>query len=288
MRPHLLLVVCFVPFATMAQYNVLPTGPALWVDGFWVGPGYPYMGWSYSMDASEPDTMVDGINYERLVGADPAYAIRDNGLGQVYFRTDGFDGEWLLYDFDVEVGDTLLFDFPFSFDSLRVASVDTVTMVGVERKRIGVTSYLGGTWPTQYWIQGIGSDGGLFNPCQGASVSGTSWLACMSESGIIQFGQTPGQPGDCLIYLPVPTVSADQAAVQVFPNPGKGMLTITCTIGAKVSAVRVMDAHGASVGTWRMDGDRLSMATEDWTSGVYTIEVMTNDSAPMRARWVRE
>lgn len=270
-----------------AQYHVLPQGTAIWVDGFWVGPGYPYMGWSYALDPAAPDTVVDGVAYEHL-DLPPFYAIRDNLQGQVFVLDDWSEGETLLYDFDVEVGDTIPFNSQhFYYDSLVVSSVDTVTVVGTERKRIGVGPLGSLGWPQQYWIQGIGSDGGLFNPCQGESVSGTSWLACMSENGIMQFGSGAGEPGDCLIYLGTEAMVPVVPELSVSTGPEEGLITLARKGETGTWQVSATNMQGCILGTWVMRSDRMDLSAAAWPPGLYVITASEQGSHRGRVKWIR-
>ncbi len=289
---HALSLTCSIApfFGTTAQIQALPIGNAKWVDGFWIGPGYPYTGWSYTMNTAEEDTLVNGIAYERVISSS-AYAVRDNMLGQVYFLADGDVGERLLYDFDVTVGDTIRYDNGgmFYFDSLDVVSVDTVVVNGTERRRIGVNYEFGSNYALQYWIQGIGSDGGLFNPCQGPSVSGTSWLACMSLDGVVQYGNNVGEVFNCDVYLGSEGASKTLRSLAISPNPGRSLLRVQCVFSSNAPALlRVYDAQGSKTGEWVMDRGEIMLNSGSWPSGLYTIECATGMRPPLRAKWIKE
>lgn len=273
-----------------AQLQVLPVGNAKWVDGFWIGPGYPYDGWSYTMNTADEDTIVNGIPYERIV-ASQAYAIRDDGFGKVYFLIEGDDTERLLYDFDVIAGNTIRYDNEgqFYFDSLYVVVVDTIQVNGTDRRRIGVTGEFGSAFPSQYWIQGVGSDGGLFNPWQGPSVSGTSWLACMSVDGIVQFGGNVGEEFDCDIYLGQLEVKPAPPLMVAAPNPGNSFLRVELNgVLSTVASLRSFDAQGRNIGTWPMLDRTITLETGTWPAGVYLIECTVEDQPPQRKRWIKD
>jgi len=190
--------VCFISLLgafsvpAFSQYNVLPVGDGLWVESFWVGPGYPYMGWAHVVPG-QPDTIINGLEYRSVDLGGNGY-VRDDSLGHVFWLDPNGGQEAILYDFDVAIGDTLPYSGQFPFpDPLRVVQVDSILVNGTMRKQVEVELLPSG-WGTCYWIQGIGSVDGLLNLCQGPSVSGTSWLTCMSEDGIAQYGGNVGQP----------------------------------------------------------------------------------------------
>jgi hypothetical protein len=243
------ILVCFMicwSTRSAAQFNVLPVGDGLWVESFWVGPGYPYMGSGYVVPGLS-DTIISGVAY-RSVNLGQSGFLRDDSLGHVFWLEEEGEQEVMLYDFTASPGDTLIYPPGTVFeDSLLVLEVDTILVNGIERRMLTVSLELV-TWGsvlTSQWIQGIGSLGGLFNLCQGPSVSGTSWLTCMSEDGIAQYGGDTGQPYDCLIHLNVDEWAIESHAVSVHPNPSTGLFNLTGT-GLPVHAL-VLDIQGREV-----------------------------------------
>ena len=92
----------------VAQFDALPDSNATWTTSFWIGPGYPYQGFHHTYDALHPDTVINGVTYQRLLESGYyAGALLDNGLGQVYHVQPGTTEPVLLYDFDVVVGDAV-------------------------------------------------------------------------------------------------------------------------------------------------------------------------------------
>ncbi|MBX2978004.1 MAG: T9SS type A sorting domain-containing protein [Flavobacteriales bacterium] len=256
-----------------AQYNVLPVGDGLWVQSFWVGPGFPYSGWAYAVPGIS-DTVVSGVAY-RSVNLGLNGFLRDDSLGHVFWL-DGVGGqEVMLYDFTASAGDTIIYPPGLVFhDSLLVLEVDTILVNGTERRMLTVSLELV-TWGgglTSQWIQGIGSTGGLFNLCQGPSVSGTSWLTCMSENGVAQYGGNTGEPYDCLVHLSVDELTDDRQQHGIHPNPSTGVFQLTGT--APILEVRVLDTQGREVLRTR---DRTFDLTGH-SPGIYMMVVITGSS----------
>jgi hypothetical protein len=268
----------------MAQFHALPQGHAVWAVSFWIGPGYPYELWWYELDPAAADTVINGIPYERMSDG----AIRDNLAGQVYFVPGGSEQEHLLYDFDVLPGDTIVYPPGVVLgDTLHVIAVDTIELAGIPRKQIAVS--LTEQWFSGecYWIQGIGSIGGPFNICQGPSVSGTSWLTCMTEDGIFQFGGTGGEPGDCSIYYGIRTDQKKGARWSLYPNPGTTELNLEGSGTGRMDLL-VAGPQGRLIGKWSFSSGLLRLNVQGWASGLYFLSLTDEKGVRRSLKWTKQ
>jgi len=116
------------------------------------------------------DTMVNQINYKKLcleTGnlANPerklAGLIREQNKRIYYRGTDflGFphDEEWLLYDFNVQEGDTV-WHSNSGYDYTVIETIDSVEIDGRLRRRYKVNTWRNYYFEDEeYWIEGIGS-----------------------------------------------------------------------------------------------------------------------------------
>lgn len=272
------LVLCAL--ATHAQFDALPDSDATWAVSFWVGPGYPHEGEYYFYDELSPDTLLAGLDFKKLrasyssggyvyEGSNYAGALRDNGLGQVFFVEPGSDEPWLLYDFDVLPGDTVSDVYSLWMEDVIVFEVDTIVLNGRPRKRIGLACLTSPDWSAYHWIQGIGGVGGLFYTNTCGSVSGSGVLVCMSENDTIQYGGSEGSPGMCDLYL-----GTDEAitptTITVAPNPSSGSFAIAAGKEA-VLGCTVFDAYGAIV----LDTPGSSVDLSRRVPGVYGLVART-------------
>jgi hypothetical protein len=95
-------------------------------------------------------------------------ALREDTIAEkVYFRYVDYNGnaEFLLYDFSVNIGDTVSFYslWPFWYPELKqrvVESIDSTLIDNHYRKRINFHQY----YQPESWIEGIGSTNGIFFP----------------------------------------------------------------------------------------------------------------------------
>ena len=122
------------------------------------------------------DTLINQKHYKRVINSkDEFYTnwetylfIREDSLGKVFITSDTSQQEYLLYDFDINLGDTIsvsaVMDFSYipSYpektivsNKVVVNSIDTIFMIGKNRKKIGLSAIEDGM--TFYWVKGIGN-----------------------------------------------------------------------------------------------------------------------------------
>ncbi len=136
----------------------------------------------------EEDTLIEGKVYHKLIDAkDQLFAMLREDEKKIYFRYN--DTDMLLYDFGVEVGDTIEYDYTaFGGEwlpgpcQIYVTHIDTVTLLdGRNAKAIFFSE--GRIGPD---IEYVGSDRGLIAPIVSPSVPsllGWSYASCCSFNG---------------------------------------------------------------------------------------------------------
>lgn len=294
MRHTLTLLTAFTFANTLnAQFDALPDSNATWTESFWIGPGSPYEGFHYAYDAVSPDTVYNGDVYKKLLetytsngtvyGTYYGGALRDNGLGQVYFWAPGAPDPALLYDFDVAVGDTLYNVAGLFPNDVRVYDLDTVVVNGTSRRRVMVECLNGPQYYGEEWIQGIGSIHGLLHATPCGSVSGIGELVCMTVNDTVQWGVNVGAVGDCSLLLGATEAAVDER-VGLYPNPAEDRLSITC--GACVPLRASIVAMDGRVMLQQPLATR-TMDVSAMPAGVYLLRVQQADGTVLTARFVK-
>ncbi|UKN00576.1 T9SS type A sorting domain-containing protein [Paracrocinitomix mangrovi] len=228
------------------------------------GPGQGF--WSYNDWYTDVvgDTIVGTdtfqvVQYERHFGM-PAnyitnetwYIQRDSNI--VYYSSDLITKK-MLYDFNMEVGDSLIKEVKFSYegsgyDTLIVVQVDTINVNGVDRKRIlfnDFSFYASPGFPNMYgkpmeWIEGIGDTIYGVIPFDATvnyiiDISGNQNVPCFIENGTTIFG-------DC---DPLSVASISTFDWKVYPNPVNELLTVESPFSGEF---KLFDAEGRLVGEW--------------------------------------
>ena len=169
----------------------------------------------------EGDTLVDGVSYkvmyttrnENLTGWSVCGVIRETEDMQVLYRRDGSSYDEILYDFSMEVGDTIcMCDYGYDGCCMVVIEKGETIVNGEPRKQI-VLEY---SWGDQeVWIEGIGSLYGIIDSGSLFLTGGSTNLLCYYEDGdLIWQNTTPGYD-ECYMVYPTPPTP---------PEPSQGFV----------------------------------------------------------------
>jgi len=204
------------------------------------------------------DTVLDGKMYKKIYHSfyDSSFTysnsnyicgIRDSVDGRTYFRPKMEDHEEILYDWNLNVGDSIFMytnccavltssfqTFYNNFiDKDVISAVDSVIIDGVYRKRMQLTHW---NQPVNlYWIEGIGCNGGVFN---NSAVSGSSEtqfgdnLMCFHHNiDTLVYSQFPYDTNDiegsCFYVLGVGIEDNGwNKTTLIYPNPSSSFINI--------------------------------------------------------------
>jgi hypothetical protein len=150
-------------------------------------------------------------------------ATRDSA-GLWYFIPGWDSTEYLLYDFNVSLGETIRINNPWTFGEVDayVISKDSILIEDEYKTRIGIGARQGEVW--EYWIEDIGCLSGLFYSCFFIFDTGYQ-LTCTYSQG--SFYHNFGFDGFCGCG---PGTSIERvsnfAQVSIYPNPSRGIMSI--------------------------------------------------------------
>lgn len=224
------------------------------------------------------DTLLDDITYHTIFATGDTTNlnwqlsdkfIREDSTQKIFLK-DGNAEETLLYDFGVEVNDTIPFKLGFEDTCLLyVVSIDTVTFYnGAERKRINLGSSAFGDNSGYYWIEGVGSNlGPLFNMYCYFDVEG--FLSCFYENDMLQLSNNYSI--DCFIN---PTSNVLPSDIEIYPNPFSDVLNIQFE-DTPIVSFQLYDIYGRLI----MDHQNANqnIDTSRLNSGTYMIALHTKD-----------
>jgi hypothetical protein len=230
---YIIMLCSFLP-ALEAQHEFAPIG-AEWVynDGY-SAEDYP---WYEDLPLAKiikctGDTLIGGLKYKKINN----YLVRQDSQ-QVYFRFE--ENDYLMYDFDLQVGDTVRYYFVSFFYTevtngrYQIIDLDTVIVDGIPIKKFTAVSADLGIWfnfPEYYtYYEKLGSDGQMVEFDFGIIQSWRfAWLRCYQDQEI-NF-KTPKflayQQPDCYYKW---TSAVEDVLLQAFtlaPNPTDGHLQI--------------------------------------------------------------
>jgi hypothetical protein len=138
--------------------------------------------------------------------------------GKVFMKRTGFSQEKLIYNFNLETGDTLELNLN-ALSFYHVILVDSVALFsGEKRKRILLDPFSGSSQIT--WIEGVGSLSGTMNTQYMLS------LDCWNSLNCYQFNGSSQYPSADCPFSSVLDANAMSNRVSVYPNPAQNQVFI--------------------------------------------------------------
>lgn len=289
----ILLFLSFFTYSQEYQYVPFPDSNAVWSEVYWKPISDPCPGWVYNKYALfNEDTVINDITYQKLFHTNDSEITRENSTCIGGIREDSFkrvfvnkfskteaeavlsneNGEILLNDFSVEIGDTLFEEKdhiiiqPYSY--IVVADIDTIKYKNSLRK---VFSFKPIPWV--YWIEGIGNVKGLLFTSGDLPTNGMdNDLVCFHQNDTLIYYYS----GNENVYYDgcVPSFVLNDVAllpnpdVKVYPNPAKGEFVYF--EGLDFEKLELYDSNSHLVLSKDINGlDKYVFAISAITPGIY-------------------
>ena len=225
--------------------------------------GYTTIGENEYMNVYQKDTST--TNEYELIGY-----MREEDNGKVYFYDN--DKEYLLYDFGMEVGDSIKIYWQQCYECETYIRLDSITeeeIGGAMRKCYHTSSNEFGFWGAPVvWVEGIGSLDGLFYPESMTAPGGyITTLLCYKEKGELVYMNE--EFDDCIIgnTLSEEEVMTGTSISKVYPNPGENILNIRTALPE--GRIEVYDILGKVVYKQDITEEVTKIPTEGWAKGMY-------------------
>lgn len=184
----------------------------------------------------------------------------DTILRKVFFIPFPDSVEQILYDFTLNVGDTI--NGYFGGGAINtITSIDTVNFGGIDRKRF---SYSGG-FVDPYYIEGIGSATGLLENIDQYWIN--SSLLCFSVNGVAIYPITVSASA-CSLLSNSNNEKEDQFEFSVFPNPFSESVNFTFGEG-KADQLILTDMTGIEWKKFYLKGNHFILNGNELSSGIY-------------------
>jgi hypothetical protein len=233
----LLLFFCHSTFSHAQTYRPFPIDNAYWQYRYYNDVGIPTNDVGHLTLSG--DTVISGVAYKKIwTGSPPTYyagALRESAK-VIYFVPDTSSQAYVLYDFNLGLGDTLFNPFGNNSsgnDTLVVDFVDSVQATDGFHRRL--------TFSTQAkWIEGIGSMNYFFHPVELLLVSGNDQLECMSSDLPFTY------PTSVSVCDALHAVSEKlHSTLHIAPNPAHGHVTVVSEVA--IQRYEVLDMVGRSL-----------------------------------------
>lgn len=271
----LLLTISVFVFGQTSVYHPFPDSNAVW--GFDKQVINPWSLELWKIILTNRDTTINTIIYHQVDSQLTYYgALRqDTSLKRVYFIPSGSSVEQLLFDFNLQIGDTIPPSYNGCYPEVRVGSLDSTNQFGNGyRKVFNLTGV--GLWAPYSLIEGIGLDGGLFFPyCHNDGYM--YHLDCYRLNDSLIYSS--GVPwADCDIPLYTQSLNtSNKLKLNIFPNPLHSTATLEMKKGFENVELKIYNVFGEQVRRQKIISQTTTFNRYALTDGIYFYQV-TNDS----------
>jgi hypothetical protein len=293
MKKYLFLLIAAISAQiTIAQYRPLPMQNAEWVN--WGGlyllscPACTFVNYKYYTDG---DTIINSTTYVKIKKTElpaindvtiyPTYtgAIRQDTLNKkIYIVLADSTTERILYDFSLQVGDTInsvLHDLAsdcVGFNIETISSIDSILINGNYHKRFNIQ----GSCNSVSYIEGIGSYYGLIFPNRLDEKE--SHLSCMKVNGQTYY---PSNTSSCNLTNPVSNMDkmVNISDIDIYPNPTADELNIKITnAGLSFVSITISNTLGEIVIKEKMLTNEKKLDISTLPNGLYFLKLNSKEN----------
>lgn len=202
-----------------------------------------------------PPFFVDTLFYDNV-----AYYMREDTLNhKVYMYNSYEETEYLWYDFDAQIGDTIT--YPYYGEFIVDTIYDIITNDGKIRKYFECNYGWHG-----FYIEGLGGISGPFYEPFAYFESG-AWLMCAKEhDGQSIWGS------DCYDFTTDITEQESEAKLNVYPNPASNFIHIE--LSATPAEINIYNSHGLKIITTIAANKTNTINLSQIDSGIYYLVVL--------------
>ena len=285
----LLLFLSFVGLTIIANaqtsvYHPMPDSNAVWCENYFYTDGYCEYSYHYSL-FMKGDTLFGGYNYHKLYRTgffystscpefvtyqDQFYCLLRQDIANKKVYT-WYNGDSLLYDFNLYLHDTLSPTLINSQVENYVSSIDSILVNNNYRKRFWL-SVLGSNVSTDSayvaLIEGEGSTFGLMS---------TKLFPPFEAGGILNgFSDTVHYnhaPAYCGITVGVQEL-LQAATIQIYPNPTTNIITIE---SLQKSTIEILNIQGQTIQQQLIQQGKTDIDISGLAKGVYLLRLNSNN-----------
>lgn len=187
------------------------------------------------------DTLINAVSYKKMYSSDEEFQtnwnlysfVREDANKKVWMRGSTNEDEYLLYDFSIIEGDSILVGY-YEPVYLFVDSVTSVTVNETLRQKYWMSCKARPDY-RETWIEGIGSNKGIIWSGSAFITGGWYWLLCVSENGELIY-MNPNFSSCYYSTTPVSVLEKEPAAIKLYPNPARDYVVFELPFGAHHSA----------------------------------------------------
>ena len=295
-----LIILLFLSLGCLAQthkYRPMPEKSAAWKTVGLADPQGNPNAFEFDIMKIKGDTIINNLKYVQLDqitinnGKDtfvctncPLYIYRNDTIHKkVYHWLDYLQKDTLIFDFTLNVGDTIKNTDYAIYGTYIVSMIDSVLLAdGYHRRWFFGRDIISDT--VGVWIEGIGNTsyfGGTPGQIAGAS---ESWLVCFSHNDTIIYNQPLYYAysnyiiADCdSIYIDATENINYANTINIYPNPASDNITISFNRYTQATNIRLYNLLGECVYTSNVSGSTYHLPVAHLPNGVYILQLNSAD-----------
>lgn len=278
---------------------------------------YPFTSWNSFSESTTSDTLIDSLVYKTVMLDNTCiigYMREDTATRKVYFMDNIFNPEILLYDFSMNVGDTMTLNFvqPYLFFQNGIYTLDSVKTVHILsgfRRLFYLNNHSFPLGYTLLWLESVGNYFEVFYPVGafGAGGGGNAaifphdnwhYLSCFDHFEKVYYDSCAYH--DALLNLCFYVQDTcdygnicgsvheltSLASITIFPNPSAGKTTIILDVKQKDEfEIIVYDISGKkivkeiSLGKIPEGKKEIELDLSSLTNGFYLVECKSENGS---------
>lgn len=291
------------------EYHPFPTHDAVWREHVTMVFGSSNHLTQEYQNFINGDTLYLGNTYHKIykTGSDNGYNITDGDFTNTYvdeyvmsIREDSSkriyllgDPEVLLYDFNLEIGDTLPQIFVDTVPAMwgtynvnnftySVSDIDSVLVADVYHKRFKLV--FDNNQGVAYLIEGIGATTGLKSWFYGSYLNGySSELVCFKQDNLDAY---PNGTSCELVVVGINEISSENQ-IRIFPNPSSGVINFD-NIPNEPLEMKIYNITGGIIYETKEIQQKQSVDLSFLSKGMYLIELIRKDEPPVIEKLILE
>jgi hypothetical protein len=224
--------------------------------------------------------IINSVTYLRLNSNNPQslfevgeYYREENGI--VFMKRNINETEMKIYNFSLIVGEEFAIGNPGNNFSIKVLSIDSITLnSGEKRKRLNIASLLDSNITT-FWIEGIGAGLSPMNTLYMFTLDCWNNFNCFHKDGFVEY-----QTGDCDLSASKDLEPSEPSFI-LSPNPATNQVRFVRADAQPLNRIfiSVTDMNGRTV--WQSfantnNGDYIEWQTNDTPAGIYFYAIQDN------------
>ncbi|MEZ4801056.1 MAG: T9SS type A sorting domain-containing protein [Flavobacteriales bacterium] len=198
----------------------------------------------------------------------------------VYYRENETDH--LLYNFNVAANDVISIWSYGMETEIVITNVEMVTIDGEQRKKI---SYSQQEWFTGYYIEGVGSNNGLFDYAWANIADAGQQLTCYYE-GTDLIWTNPTFTGVCESIQQVSEL--DNVKIDIYPNPSTTEINLEIPSQISAEYIEITDVSGRLISREKVTSTGLiKIDISNFSKGNYFLNIITDSSKIVSTSFIK-